>query len=112
LVSCRCSPLDAAAAPMPVPSFPTRRSSGLFAIDAHTGQVTVAGAIDREADGPSLDIVVRATSADGSHADQTFTIAINDVNEFAVSTPAHTYTPATAHPHTPPPAPHATLPPS
>src|SRR5439155_11958865 len=28
-----------------------------------------------------------ATSADGSTADKTFTIAINDVNEFAVTTP-------------------------
>src|SRR5437764_1466542 len=49
--------------------------------------VTVAGAIDRETDGASLNITVRATSADGSTADKIFTVAINDVNEFAVSTP-------------------------
>src|SRR5439155_23680221 len=48
------------------PTFPTRRSSDLDA---------------------SLNITVRATSLDGSTADQTFTVAINDVNEFAVTTP-------------------------
>src|SRR5204862_71289 len=63
-------------------------AGGRFAIDA-SGLVTVAGAIDREA-AASYDITVRATSADGSTADKTFTIAINDVNEFAVSTPADT----------------------
>src|SRR5439155_611495 len=34
-----------------------------------------------------LNITVRATSADTSTADETFSIAITDVNEFAVSTP-------------------------
>src|SRR5205807_698122 len=53
-------------------------------------------AIDREAIGPSTSIEVTATSADGSHAAQTFTIAINDVNEFAVSTPVDSDT-ATAN---------------
>src|SRR5258706_5937722 len=43
-------------------------------------------AIDRETDS-SLNITVRATSADGSHADQSFAIAVNDVNEFSVTTP-------------------------
>jgi len=51
--------------------------------------VTVAGAIDREVDA-SLDITVRATSADGSTADKVFTIAVNDVNEFAVTSPTDT----------------------
>ncbi|MFN7318123.1 MAG: cadherin domain-containing protein, partial [bacterium] len=58
--------------------------SGRFAIDSVTGIVTVAGAIDREADGPSRNITVRATSSDGSFTDQTFAIAINDVDEFNV----------------------------
>jgi len=62
-------------------------AGGTFAIDAATGVVTVAGAIDREVDA-SLNITVRATSQDGSHADQLFTIAVNDVNEFSVTTPA------------------------
>ena len=44
--------------------------------------VTVAGAIDREADGASRNITVRATSADGSYTDQVFSITINDVDEF------------------------------
>jgi VCBS repeat-containing protein len=67
----------------------TDNAGGKFAINATTGVVTVAGAVDREVDA-SLDITVRATSQDGSHADQVFTIAVNDVNEFAVTTPADT----------------------
>ncbi len=57
---------------------------GRFAIDANTGVVTVAGAINRETDGASRTITVRATSADGSYTDQNFTIGINDVDEFDV----------------------------
>ena len=57
---------------------------GRFAIDSSTGVVTVAGAIDREADGASRNITVRATSADGSFTDQVFAININDVDEFDV----------------------------
>ncbi|MBN8601229.1 MAG: cadherin repeat domain-containing protein, partial [Planctomycetes bacterium] len=59
---------------------------GRFAIDSTTGIVTVAGAIDREADGASRSITVRATSTDGSYTDQVFSIAINDVDEFNVGT--------------------------
>ncbi|MGN6134552.1 MAG: cadherin domain-containing protein, partial [Aureliella sp.] len=58
---------------------------GRFSIDSATGVVKVAGAIDREADGASRTITVRATSADGSSTEQDFTIAISDVNEFATS---------------------------
>ena len=57
---------------------------GRFAIDSNSGVVTVAGAIDREADGPTRNITVRATSADGSFTDQVFAININDVDEFDV----------------------------
>ncbi len=57
---------------------------GRFAIDAVTGIVTVAGAIDREADGASRSITVRATSTDTSFQLRTFTIAISDVDEFDV----------------------------
>jgi protocadherin Fat 4 len=63
---------------------------GRFAIDSTTGVVTVAGAINREADGASRNITVRATSSDGSHTDQIFAIAINDVDEFDVGTVADT----------------------
>ena len=58
--------------------------SGRFAIDSNSGVVTVAGAIDREADGASRNITVRATSADGSFTDQVMAININDVDEFDV----------------------------
>src|SRR6202008_2720344 len=65
----------------------TSNPGGLFQINASTGVVTTAAAIDREAVGPSTSIQVTATSADGSTAAQSFSIAINDVNEFSVSTP-------------------------
>ncbi len=61
--------------------------AGRFAIDANTGVVTVAGAINRETDGAVRNITVRATSQDGSFADQTFAINIVDVDEFDVTTP-------------------------
>jgi choice-of-anchor C domain-containing protein len=63
---------------------------GRFAINGSTGVVTVAGAINREADGATRTITVRATSADGSHTDQNFTINITDVNEFGVTAPTDT----------------------
>src|SRR5205823_3851470 len=64
--------------------------AALFAIGATSGVVTTAAAIDREADGASTPLDVTAKPTDGSTAAQTFTITINDVNEFAVSTPADT----------------------
>ncbi|MEQ1831354.1 MAG: cadherin domain-containing protein, partial [Pirellula sp.] len=60
---------------------------GNFAIDANTGVVTVAAALNRETLGASRNITVRATSADGSYTDQAFTINLTDVDEFDVSTP-------------------------
>ncbi|MFM5085058.1 beta strand repeat-containing protein, partial [Aeromonas media] len=69
---------------------------GLFAIDPATGVVTVATAIDREALGDNVNIEVTATSADGSSQAQTFTIAINDVDEFDVTTPTDTNAAANA----------------
>ena len=45
---------------------------GRFAIDLNSGVVTVAGSIDREADGASRNITVRATSTDGSFSTQIF----------------------------------------
>ena len=61
-------------------------AGGLFAIDPNTGVVTVAGALDRET-ANSYDIEVTATSTDGSTSTQSYTIAINDVDEFDVTTP-------------------------
>ncbi|MHB8863840.1 MAG: cadherin domain-containing protein [Pirellulaceae bacterium] len=58
-------------------------AGGRFAINAATGVVTVAGAVDRET-AASYGITVRATGADTSFSTQTFTIAINDVDEFDV----------------------------
>ncbi len=63
---------------------------GRFTIDANSGVVTVAGAIDREADGPSRTITVRATSQDGSFTDQNFNISIADIDEFDVTAPVDT----------------------
>ena len=66
----------------------TDNDSGRFAIDGTTGIVTVAGAIDRETDGATRNITIRATSSDGSYSEQSVAIAIGDVNEFNVSVPA------------------------
>ncbi len=62
----------------------TDDAGGRFAINSTTGVVTVAGAIDREA-GATQAITVRATSADGSIATQSYTITVNDVDEFDVT---------------------------
>ena len=59
-------------------------AGGQFAIDPTTGVVTVAGAIDREA-GATRTITVRATSDDGSTTTQSYTIAINDLDEFDIT---------------------------
>src|SRR4029450_8734446 len=66
----------------------TDDANGAFQIDSVTGIVTVADGtqIDRESDA-SLDITVRATSTDGSTADTTFTIAINNLNDNPVLGP-------------------------
>ena len=57
---------------------------GRFTIDANTGVVTVAGTIDRETDGASRSITVRATSTDTTFTTRMFSININDVDEFDV----------------------------
>ena len=59
-------------------------AAGQFAIDGATGQVTVAGAIDREA-GATRTIPVRATSDDGSTTTRDYTISINDLDEFDIT---------------------------
>ena len=57
---------------------------GRFALDSSTGVVTVIGGLDYE-QAVSHDITVRAISIDGSFATATFTIQIDDVNEFGIS---------------------------
>ena len=59
-------------------------ASGRFAIDASTGIVTVAGAIDYET-AASHTIRVQALSTDGSTSIRDFTIAVNDANEYATT---------------------------
>jgi protocadherin Fat 4 len=58
-------------------------ADGLFAVDA-AGVVTLVGSVDAET-ATSHDIVVRATSSDGSTTTASFTIAVTNVDEFAVS---------------------------
>src|SRR5205085_2308180 len=59
--------------------------SALFAVDAATGVVTTAAAIDREALGARSEERRAGNEAGGPSAAQACTITINDVNEFAVS---------------------------
>ncbi|WP_164104394.1 beta strand repeat-containing protein, partial [Candidatus Laterigemmans baculatus] len=56
-------------------------AGGRFAIDANTGVVTLAAGLDYEAN-TSHSVTVRATSTDGSSTTQSFTINVNDVDEF------------------------------
>ena len=64
--------------------------TGPFAIDGSTGAVSVNTALNRETTGPTQTLFVKATSADGSSAVETFTVAINDLDEFDVLTPVDT----------------------
>lgn len=53
-----------------------------FQIDPTSGAVSTGSmAIDRETDGASRSITIRATSADGSTADTVFSIAIGGIND-------------------------------
>ena len=61
--------------------------SGPFAINAGNGEVTLTSALDAETDGASVTIYVEATSTDGTSTITPFTVAIADVNEYAVTAP-------------------------
>ena len=65
----------------------TSNPDGLFDIDANSGVVTTAAAINREVHGATRSITVEAASSDGSVASQSFNIAIIDVDEFDVTVP-------------------------
>ena len=66
-----------------------------FTVDADgTVRVAEGASFDAETEG-SIDIIVTATSSDGSTSQETFTIAVSDINEFNVS--AVTDTDATAN---------------
>src|SRR5207253_2131921 len=58
-----------------------------FAVDAASGVVTTAAALDREALGASRTIVVTATSAYGSTADTSFPIATDALHDARPTTP-------------------------
>lgn len=55
-------------------------TGSVFAIDAATGAITVANALDREITG-SYTLVVRATDGGGAFTNQTITVTIGDVND-------------------------------
>ena len=59
-------------------------AGGLFAIDANTGEVTVAGGLDYET-ATNHNITIRATSDDGSFATEIFAIDVTDVNESGIT---------------------------
>ena len=52
----------------------------IFNVNLATGVITLAGALDYETD-QSHDVIVTATSLDGTSDAATFTIAVSDVNE-------------------------------
>jgi hypothetical protein len=58
-------------------------AGGLFTIDANTGVITVANALDYET-ATSHSVTVLATSSDTSTSSQAFTINVTDVNESAI----------------------------
>ena len=88
----------------------TDNAGGLFAIDANTGIVTVAGSLDAETAG-SHTIEVTATSTDGSTSTQSFTIDVNDVNETAISAVSDVDAAGNTVAETPPSAPPSASPP-
>ena len=66
-------------------------TSTLFDVNSATGVITLAGSLDYETD-QSHDVIVTATSLDGTSDAATFTIAVNDVDEFDVSAISDTNT--------------------
>ena len=75
--------MDPGTASHPIRAARSSIPGGFFAVDANTGVVTVAGALDHESS-TSHVIEVTSTSADGSTSAQSFTINVSDINEFDV----------------------------
>ncbi len=69
---------------------PSENDGGRFTIDGNTGVVTVAGTINREADGPSRNITIGPLRLTGSFTDQVFSIAIVDANRIRRYCPTDT----------------------
>ena len=63
--------------------------AGIFAVGSSTGIVTVDNSPDRESTGASCTVTVRATSADLSTEDSTFTVTIADVAPTVTDTAAN-----------------------
>ncbi|MGI9450831.1 MAG: cadherin domain-containing protein, partial [Geminicoccaceae bacterium] len=62
-------------------------ADGRFAIDASTGEITVAnGALLNHEEAASHDVTVTVTDADGASYDETFTIQVSDLNEGPTAT--------------------------
>ena len=64
----------------------TSNPDGLFTIDANTGVVTTAAAIDREVHGATRSITIQAESSDGSIAIQSFNINDQRLSTSSMST--------------------------
>ena len=81
VIDIKASAWDADATTNGVTYLLTDSAGGRFAIDAHSGVVTVAdGTLLNHDVAASHNITVRATSADGSTADTVFTIVVNGAN--------------------------------
>ncbi len=79
-------------------------AGGHFTIGGSDGIIRTAGAaFNRETSGASVNIVVRATSADGSFSTKTMAIAIGDVDEFNTSAIADSNAAANTVTEMPPP---------
>lgn len=59
-------------------------AGGKFAIDANTGVVTLAAAVDYET-AARYTIIARATSEDGTFRETSFSISINNINDNSIS---------------------------
>jgi hypothetical protein len=64
------------------------QTDGRFAVDANTGVVTTARALDYETDGASLGLTVWAKDATGAEISTAFSVAVTNVQEGSSGAPA------------------------